>query len=207
MAGRVAIMLDGGFVTTRLRARLGRHAQARDVVSLVAELMTRPRLVGLDLLRAYFYDAPPLRGVTQNPLDGSPYDFGRHETARRNREIQAALGAEPDLEMRMGELLLIGWKLRHPVIEELKSRPRSLTGNDFAPEIEQKGVDLRIGLDVAWLSIKRIVDVIVLVSADSDLVPAMEFARHEGLKVYLEPLGHGVRAALREHSDYVFPPA
>jgi uncharacterized LabA/DUF88 family protein len=68
----------------------------------------------------------------------------------------------------------------------------------------QKGVDIRIGLDIAWISLKRVVDVLVLVTGDSDFVPVMKFARKEGLKVYLETMGHGVRRELKAHADYVF---
>ena len=82
---------------------------------------------------------------------------------------------------------------------------RALDPGDLAPDIEQKGVDLRIGLDVAWLAMRRIVDAIVLVTGDSDFVPAMKFARREGLKVFLAPLGHGVRPGMIEHADVVIP--
>jgi uncharacterized LabA/DUF88 family protein len=65
----------------------------------------------------------------------------------------------------------------------------------------QKGVDIRIGLDIAWISLKRVVDILVLVTGDSDFVPVMKFARKEGLKVYLETMGHGVRRELKAHAD------
>ena len=61
----------------------------------------------------------------------------------------------------------------------------------------QKGVDIRIGLDIAWISLKRVVDVLVLVTGDSDFVPVMKFARKEGLKVYLETMGHQSSRQLR----------
>jgi uncharacterized LabA/DUF88 family protein len=67
----------------------------------------------------------------------------------------------------------------------------------------QKGVDIRIGLDIAWISLKRVADVLVLVTGDSDFVPVMKFARKEGLKVYLEKMGHGVRRELKAHADLV----
>lgn len=72
------------------------------------------------------------------------------------------------------------------------------------PDVEQKGVDLRIGLDVAMLAFRRIVDIVVLVSGDSDLVPAMKLARREGLRVYLDPMGSRVRPSMTEHADFVF---
>jgi uncharacterized LabA/DUF88 family protein len=69
--------------------------------------------------------------------------------------------------------------------------------------MKQKGVDLRIGLDIALMSLKRLAEVIVLVTGDSDLVPAMKFARKEGVRVYLEAMGHAVRRELRVHADFV----
>ncbi|MEP7224437.1 MAG: NYN domain-containing protein [Actinomycetota bacterium] len=67
----------------------------------------------------------------------------------------------------------------------------------------QKGVDLRIGLDVALLSLRRIVDTIVLATGDSDFIPALKFARREGLRVYLDTMGAPVRPELVEHADFV----
>ena len=96
-----------------------------------------------------------------------------------------------------------GWRLRTAVLDELAQVPRPLPRGDLVPELEHKGVDLRIGLDVGSLAVKRTVDTIVLVSGDSDFVPAMKFARREGVKVVLDALGHGVRASLYAHADLV----
>ncbi len=60
---------------------------------------------------------------------------------------------------------------------------------------------MRIGLDIASLTMKRHAKVIVLVAGDSDFVPAMKFARREGAKLYLVTPGHTVRASMLEHSD------
>ncbi|MCC7385225.1 MAG: NYN domain-containing protein [Deltaproteobacteria bacterium] len=43
--------------------------------------------------------------------------------------------------------------------------------------------------------------VLVLVTGDSDFVPPVKFARREGILVYLEALGHGVRPELKAHCD------
>lgn len=48
---------------------------------------------------------------------------------------------------------------------------------------EQKGVDLRIGLDLATHSRNRIVDIIYLLSGDDDLTEAVEEAQHLGAQV------------------------
>jgi uncharacterized LabA/DUF88 family protein len=52
--------------------------------------------------------------------------------------------------------------------------------------------------------LRRLAECIVLVTADSDFVPAMKFARREGLWVYLEAMGHPyVAHQLRVHADLV----
>ena len=48
---------------------------------------------------------------------------------------------------------------------------------------------MRIGLDVAALALKRLVGAVVLVSGDADMVPALRFARREGLRTYLHTMG------------------
>ena len=60
-----------------------------------------------------------------------------------------------------------------------------LTANDLIYDFKQKQLDIMIGLDIALLAQKRIVDKVVIVAGDSDLVPAMAFARNEGCLVYL----------------------
>jgi uncharacterized LabA/DUF88 family protein len=63
---------------------------------------------------------------------------------------------------------------------------------------------LRIGLDLARLSLRRLVDAIVVVAGDSDFIPAFKFARREGLRVYLEDLGSRfVKREVRAHADVV----
>jgi uncharacterized LabA/DUF88 family protein len=46
-----------------------------------------------------------------------------------------------------------------------------------------------------------LIDRIVVVSGDSDIVPAMKVARREGVQVVLTSLTHNVKASLREHAD------
>jgi uncharacterized LabA/DUF88 family protein len=85
----------------------------------------------------------------------------------------------------------------------LLRQPDRLEAGDLVPAIQQKGVDLRIGLDIAKLTLTRSVEAIVVVTGDSDLVPAFKFARREGVRVFLCHLGHGVRRELRAHADRI----
>ena len=47
-----------------------------------------------------------------------------------------------------------------------------LTQADLHLNLEQKGVDMRIGVDISSLAFKKQVDQIILISGDSDFVPA-----------------------------------
>ena len=77
----------------------------------------------------------------------------------------------------------------------------NLTAADLIPNIQQKGVDMRIGLDISSLSLKNQADVIVLVTGDSDFIPAMKFARREGKQIFLFSLGHAVKNEMYAHTD------
>lgn len=56
---------------------------------------------------------------------------------------------------------------------------------------------------MASLTLKKLSSVIVLVTGDSDFVPAMKFARREGAQLILVTLGHAVKEAMYHHADVV----
>lgn len=56
-----------------------------------------------------------------------------------------------------------------------------LSEKGFVLNINKKGVDMRIGVDIASVSIKKLVKRIILVSGDSDFVPVAKLARREGI--------------------------
>ena len=74
-----------------------------------------------------------------------------------------------------------------------------LTEKDFHLDIQQKGVDMKIGLDISSLAYKRLVDQIVLIAGDSDFVPAAKHARREGIDFILDPMWHTIKPSLNEH--------
>jgi len=106
------------------------------------------------------------------------------------------------IAFREGKLSFDGWLIKKHKAEEIIRTGRALAPGDFAPDLNQKIVDMKIGLDVAWLSSKRIVDRIILATGDSDFIPAMKFARREGVQVVLVTMGHKlVKRELLEHAD------
>lgn len=196
-----AMLIDGGFIRRRL-GRPGAPLDAALVASFVGKVRMLPCVAGMQLHRIYFYDAKPLEGRAFVPLGGGTLDFGASTSAARNKSLHAALLREPFFALRMGELQHEGWYLRPKILDKTISSIE-ISAAELQPTIRQKGVDMRIGLDIASLTLKRQVQVIVLVTADSDFIPAMKFARREGAQLFLITLGHGVRDAMHEHADLV----
>lgn len=76
-----------------------------------------------------------------------------------------------------------------------------LTTFDFSPTFKQKGVDMRIGVDITSLAYEGLIDQIILIAGDSDFVPAAKLARRKGIDFILDPLGQKVNEDLFEHID------
>jgi uncharacterized LabA/DUF88 family protein len=88
-------------------------------------------------------------------------------------------------------------------LEKIISTWRKIDPHDVSLGLRQKGVDMRIGLDIASMTLKRQVDTIVLVTGDSDFVPAAKLARREGVEFLLDPMWQRVSDELSEHVDGV----
>ena len=92
----------------------------------------------------------------------------------------------------------------HGVLQHIlkgKLKVEDLTEDQVMPNVRQKGVDMRIGIDVASLAFKKQVDQIVLIAGDADFVPAAKQARREGIDFILDPLRADIPAGLQEHID------
>lgn len=203
-----AILIDGGFITKKLYSRLQRHATADDIVSECDRICSLPVLNSYELLRIYYYDAPPSSSSIKKPVSRTTYNLASTERYRLSQSLYDQLVLKPHFALRMGETRLSpsgdGWRMKPAVAKEIIKNPRSLVDGDFNLDISQKGVDMRIGLDMARLALRETVRAVVVITGDSDFVPAFKFVRREGVKVYLEPMGHNIRTELRAHADVVF---
>lgn len=200
---RYAVLLDGGFVIRKLESQLRAFPSALQIESLAHAFAVHECVAGLSLLRVYFYHAPPAVAELTNPISNEVLSLARTTFCARNRHLLDALVNRPDFALRLGETATHGWKLGPKSLDNLIRAPRPVEAQDLVPIIEQKGVDLRIGLDIARLALTRAVQAIIVATGDSDLVPAFKFARREGVRVFLCHLGHGIRRELREHADRV----
>jgi uncharacterized LabA/DUF88 family protein len=202
---RYAVLLDGGFLIRKLceRTRPRTFPTATDVEAVATAIATHSCVAGLTRLRVYFYHAHPATGILRNPISGIETNLARTDVYHQHETLLEKLELRSDFALRLGNTSTREWKLGERALRSLLQSPRLIEPNDLIPNIEQKGVDLRIGLDIARLALTRSVQSIVAVTADSDFVPAFKFARREGLRVFLCHFDHPIKRELRAHTDDV----
>lgn len=201
-----AILLDGGFVTKKLYERNKRAATAEDVEGECERIKGLSHVADYELLRIYYYDAPPSDETVTYPVSGNRLNLANTTRFREAQSLYDRLIMKPNVALRMGETRLSPhkWKIKPRIARELRAQPRALTDSDFVLDIGQKGVDIRIGMDMARLALKELVRAVVVVTADADFIPAFSFVRREGVKVILDTMGHSrSRVELKAHADIV----
>ena len=207
MAGqdRYAILVDGEYTKKVLAKQLRRFPNHVDVMAEVERIKAHDAVKGLELYRIFYYTADPIAGKATHPLSGAIIDFGSSSIFAKNSQLIDKIENEPDVAVRRGTLAHQGWEIGRSAVRELTAgRKSSIEASDVVPKIQQKAVDMRIGLDVASLALKRLVSTIVIVTGDSDLVPAMKLARREGLRVILDTIRSAqIRPELKLHADRI----
>lgn len=123
-----------------------------------------------------------------------------------SNRFYAALANKRKVALRMGELQEgeSDFRIKPKTVKKLMRGEilvKDLTESDFELDVVQKGVDMRIGLDIASMAFRQQVTQIVLIAGDSDFVPAAKHARREGIDFILDPMWQGIKAGLSEHID------
>lgn len=217
--GKVAILIDGGYFLKRLpivRPDVDSHdaaAVAQTIRQLISshlqqlnQIYSVPNYFQL-LYRAFYYDARPYNRKAHTPVSRRPVDYARSDQAVFRQNLFDALRGSPNLAVRLGDVLKDSnrsWTLKpKPQSDLLKGRRvvEDLADEDFVPALRQKGVDMRIGLDIASITLKSQAETIVLVAGDADFVPAAKFSRREGIRFVLDPLWQDISPDLKEHID------
>lgn len=77
----------------------------------------------------------------------------------------------------------------------------SLTDDDFSIDVIQKGVDMRIGVDITAVALKKQANRMILIAGDADFVPVAKLARREGIDFILDTMYQEISDDLFEHID------
>jgi len=155
-----------------------------------------------DLLRILYYDCPLNTDEQriQKPISGKKTNLKRKPSENQWLTDLARRGL---FGVVKGRLVLRGWKLRNSALRNRQS-DAPLTDDDFRPNFQQKGVDMRLGIDIAVNAIKKTFDVMVIITRDTDFVPVLKLARKEGIQIVLIKLpNRSLPPLLIEHTDHV----
>lgn len=111
-----------------------------------------------ELLHIFYYDCLPYTNGASTPEE--------REALTKCRSYFNFLRAQPAVRVREGVL-----------VKHIQSNGEIT--------LQQKRVDLLLGLDIAEECNKQLMSHMVLVSGDADLIPAVEYASHKGVQVWL----------------------
>lgn len=205
-----AILVDGGFYRKQARKLFGEKEPSERADELMKYCFRHlnPDYVGEQkrLYRIFYYDCEPSKKTIFNPLTQRSVNLSKTPQYDWTNNFFKALSEQRKVALRMGELsdTNASYNLKPEITKKLLKGDISIsdiTENDLILDIQQKGVDMRIGLDIASLAFKRLVNQIVLLAGDSDFVPAAKYARREGIDFILDPLRHPIKDSLNLHID------
>ena len=186
MKKRTYISIDGGYLTY-IMMEAGYFISADNIERAALSCIQENE----ELWRVLFYHCREYDGETVLPVSGEIRQW-----RPKQHQVVDDLARRNFFAVRLGSLAFRGWK------KKSNRRYESLTDNDFSPVFEQKGVDMRIGLDMAMLAEKKIIDRLILISADTDLIPALKICRQHGIQIVMAEFpDKQISSKLLEHVD------
>lgn len=212
-----AILIDGAYFIKRVRhfephnyfnaQRIADLAIRCAMLHLSDKKRANEKTVRKELYRIFFYDCPPIAKKMHNPITKKAIDFSKSDEAIFRLELHQKLLKKRKLALRLGDLAETAeWVIKSDIEQSILKGKRDLKltplkENEVIINTRQKGVDMRIGIDITTLSLKKQVTQIVLIAGDSDFVPAAKLARREGVDFILDPIHKNIPDKLNEHID------
>lgn len=210
-----AVFIDGAFFVKRLRHYLPKeeHYNAPKIADIAMTMALKHLKLRQgkhrsddELYRVFFYDCPPLEKKMHRPISKTALDLSKSNEAIFRKTLHKELIKKRKFALRLGRLSDYngGWKLKPAVFNDLLKQKRQwseLTDDDFVIDITQKGVDMRIGVDITSVTLKAQANRIILIAGDADFVPASKLARREGVDFILDPMHQAIPDDLFEHID------
>jgi len=201
-----AVLVDGSFFLKRYN-KLFKNARYHSAKTIVENLnrMVHKHVKGEYLYRVIYYDCPPLGKKVHNPITKKSIDFSKTTLYLKRMELFEELKKKRKFAIRLGHIQEFNEWVIDPVKSKLllskKIEVDSLSENDVRFNMVQKGVDIKIGVDIASLAYKKLVHKIILISGDCDFVAAAKLARREGIDFVLDSMRNHIAPSLFEHID------
>lgn len=203
---KVAVLIDGAFFLKRYHFLFpgGETHTAKEVADQLYR-MALEHVGKNDLYRIFYYDCLPLQKKFHSPVSGKIMDFAKDPRSVFRVSLFEELKRKRKVALRLGHLKengnwLISPRLTKPLLSG-QLQIAQINEQEVKLEIRQKGVDMKIGVDIATLAFKKLAERIILVAGDADFVPASKLARMEGIDFILDPLWNPIDDRLLEHVD------
>ena len=174
---RVAILIDGGYLIKRLPVLrpefdINNPAETASAINQLVgnhlnhlnKTYRHPNAYSL-LHRIFYYDAEPVDRRLRYPISRNEINFTETPSAQFRTRLFEILRDMPNVALRLGRVHNYGnryWILTPRSQADLLAGRRSvadLTDDDFKPTFRQKGVDMKIGIDIASLTLRKQVDI------------------------------------------------
>ena len=207
---KTAILVDGGFFRRRIKTLYGDHSAEETATALAAycHRHLKEHAFTHELYRIFYYDCPPVDKQIYHPLTGQSVNLKNQDTYKWMSTFLSSLKKKRKFALRLGQLDIENtiYTLKYEAVKKLLSGSIQVSGlseHDFVLTLSQKGVDMKIGVDISTLAYNKLVDQIVLIGNDRDYVPALKLARTAGIDVILDNLGENLSDdnPLAEHID------
>lgn len=214
---KTAILVDGGYYKKRAKELFNMTEDNTSAKDYAAELERycwahfKEKSDGQHErypYRIYYYDCLPSDNTIPHPhpsfkdlnLKNTPkytwtYDFYKNLKSKRKFALRMGILQDDFAEFILKKDVLKALCNKTITIDDLKYEDFMVKG------MNQKGVDMKIGLDIASLANKKLADQIILIAGDSDFVSAAKHARREGIDFILDPMWQKIRPELSEHID------
>lgn len=210
---KTAILVDGGFYRKRSKSLWGNKSpidRANELNDYCYKHL-QDKYENRYLYRIFYYDCPPISKNIYNPITQKTVSLEKTPDHAWMSEFLKELKHHRKFALRMGRIsdTQVHYSLKHEPTKKLLRGdilPADLTIDDLELNLEQKGVDMRIGIDISSLAFKHQVNQIILISGDSDFVPAAKQARREGIDFILDPMRAPIKDDLFEHIDGIRTP-
>lgn len=188
---KVNVLIDGGFLEQALKKQK-KQLSIAEVDTIVSTTMSSLQakigaVANISLFRVLYYDSFPFEGTKKDP-NGKVIDFSANPIFPAKNAFLNEIAKQDRYGLRAGQLSFRGWK--------------TIPNGKYLPIFQQKGVDMKCGLDIAVMSMKKIVDIIIIIAGDSDFIAPLKVARKEGVLVAIQPLGLPIKEELIKHSDF-----
>lgn len=174
---RVSVLIDGAY----LQKILKKNAVIIDDMSIHA--IVEKSLMKTEVLhKVLYYDCRPYK-FNEEEILNTGYDDLYLE---KNNKLLDALARQEQYAVRLGTLKYLG-------------------KNDKGyPLFVQKGVDIRIALDIARIIMVGKIDKIIMITGDTDLIPAMKMARIHDIQVVIINIEY-LSDEIYAYADFIRP--